>query len=406
MLTLSSPVFAYLELTFLCNSRCPGCGNVFARDALRPPLSAAQWREVLLKLKPHIFRLRLTGGEPTLHPEFEDIVGFIHELDIPFAIFSNGRWLDPERLVTFLRSIPQFSGFLISLHGATPAAHDAFTDVKGSFEETVTNIGLAIEAGLSVNTSTIITKQNYADIADIVQLSVGLGAQHAVFNRYVGQELDGISPSNEELKKAMQAIDEERETGARVKFSVCIPQCFYPSSSTGCLAGIAYFTIDPWGNVRPCNHAPLICGNLLEQSVEEIWNSKAMEYWRDLIPFQCQQCLELPKCHGGCRAQAMLLGLDKDPLIGKPVLTKPQEPLEELVLYEEARPLSRFAMRPEPFGYVLVQGNRVAPVSHEAKAVLDVLDGQTTLRQIERRFGEQALSFVGSLYRQGLVTLE
>ena len=102
----------------------------------------------------------------------------------------------------------------------------------------------------------------------------------------------------------------------------------------------------------------------------------------------------------------MLLGLEKDPLIGEPVLTKPQEPPEELVLHEEARPLGRFVIRPEPFGYVLVQGNRVTLVSHAARAVLDVLDGQTTLRQVERRFGEQALSFVGSLYQRGLVKLQ
>jgi hypothetical protein len=62
-------------------------------------------------------------------------------------------------------------------------------------------------------------------------------------------------------------------------------------------------------------------------------------------------------------------------------------------------------MRSEPLGYVLVQGNRLVPVSHEAKAVLDVLDGQTTLRRIESSFGEQALS-LGSLYQQGLITLE
>jgi hypothetical protein len=63
-------------------------------------------------------------------------------------------------------------------------------------------------------------------------------------------------------------------------------------------------------------------------------------------------------------------------------------------------------MRSEPFGYVLIQGNRVAPVSHEAKAVLDVLDGQTTLAQIQDDFGDDGLSFVGSLIRQGFIVLQ
>jgi hypothetical protein len=55
--------------------------------------------------------------------------------------------------------------------------------------------------------------------------------------------------------------------------------------------------------------------------------------------------------------------------------------------------------------YVLVRGNRVTPVGHRAKPILDALDGRSTLRQIEERFGQKALDFVGSLYRKGFVEL-
>jgi len=67
--------------------------------------------------------------------------------------------------------------------------------------------------------------------------------------------------------------------------------------------------------------------------------------------------------------------------------------------------VDHFAMRPEPFGYVLVRGNRVAPVGHQAKPILDALDGRSTLRQIEERFGQKALDFVGSLYQKGFAEL-
>ena len=158
--------------------------------------------------------------------------------------------------------------------------------------------------------------------------------------------------------------------------------------------------------MRPCNHAPLICGNLLEQSVEEVWQSEAMQGWRNMLPKPCEACLDLSKCHGGCRAVAMDLGLAKDPLIGQLVLERVGKPPEELVLYEGARPLARFTIRPEPFGYALVRGNRVVPVTHQAKPILDVLDGQMTLHQIEERFGSTALSFLGSLYKKGLIAFE
>ena len=146
-----------------------------------------------------------------------------------------------------------------------------------------------------------------------------------------------------------------------VRFGTPIPHCFAANGSYGCLAGIAQATIDPWGNMRPCNHAPLMCGNLLEQSLEEIWRSPAMEAWRGMIPVECTGCREFAVCRGGCRATAILRGLEKDPLIGKPVLTKPQELPGKLTL-EGTQPLSRFG--------------------HKAKIVMDILDEQPHTRLI------------------------
>ena len=315
MLTLSFPVFAYLELTPACNNHCPGCGNLFARDRTPPPLSAGQWGKILAALRPHIHRLKLTGGEPTLHPEFEVIVSGLHDLDISFAVFTNARWRDPSHLVAFLQTVPQCRGLLISLHGATAASHDAFTGVPGSFSEACANIRRAVAAGVNVTTSTVITRYNWCAVESIVGLSQELGANHAVFNRFLGMSLPLIEPAEGQLRQAIEAVDDLRCQGNRVKFGNCIPQCFYPSTSSGCLAGVAYCTVDPWGNVRPCNHAPLICGNLLEQSIEEIWQGAAMNRWRGMIAEQCWHCLELSRCHGGCRAVAMLQGVGKDPLM-------------------------------------------------------------------------------------------
>jgi hypothetical protein len=76
-----------------------------------------------------------------------------------------------------------------------------------------------------------------------------------------------------------------------------------------------------------------------------------------------------------------------------------------LVLYQGAYPVGHFAARPEPFGYVLLRDNRVTPVGHQAQPILDALDGCSTLCQIEERFGQEALDFVGSLSQKGFVEL-
>jgi radical SAM protein with 4Fe4S-binding SPASM domain len=402
---LSLPVFYALELTADCNNACPGCGNVY--DAGRGPahLPASRWREILDRIAPHTSRFKLTGGEPTLHPEFEAIARAVADRDRPFSVFTNARWQDPDRLLAFLAGVPQCSGLLVSLHGATAGPHDAFTGVPGSFDETAANVRRAVAAGLPVSTSTVITGCNWRQVDDIVGLSHDLGARYAVFNRHLGHSLPGIAPSPEQLRRAVRAIEGARRAApVRVRFGNCVPQCFVESSSTGCLAGIALATVDPWGNVRPCNHAPLICGNLLEESPEAIWRSEPVMRWRALLPAQCEDCGALARCHGGCRAVAMLLGLDKDPLIGQP-FPRAEGAQIEIELFEAARPLARFEARSESFGYVLVGGNSVIPVTHDAKPLLDALDGRVTLQQVQESFGEEGLSFVGSLYQRGLVAL-
>jgi hypothetical protein len=126
---LSTPALFSLELTPLCNSRCPGCFNVFATDKhtrsgplmQRPPLSLDQWCAILDRLAPHAHRFKLTGGEPTLYPGFEAVVDHIRGLGTSLTVFTNGRWISPASLLDTLARTPNLTGLLISLHGAHAA---------------------------------------------------------------------------------------------------------------------------------------------------------------------------------------------------------------------------------------------------------------------------------------------
>lgn len=413
VLTLSAPVLYALELTPACNNRCPGCSNVFVEVPGRrlspetpPPLSLTGWRTILTQIKPNAHLVKLTGGEPTLHPEFAGIVRCLQELDIPFSVFTNGLWLNPESVITLLRDTPQFRGFLISLHGATPQSHDRFSSTPGSFLQTTANIRRATTAGLAVSISTVIHQHNLDEIEAIPALASELGADHVVFNRYLGQEQPEVSVSEKELRQAVKKIFKmQRAKVSSIGFGNGIPQCFTENPSTGCLAGVAYCTIDPWGNLRPCNHSPRQCGNLLEVSVATAWHSAEMEAFRRLIPTACHACSAFPQCHGGCRALAEELGQAADPLMRGPLeqRRKPQKPIQ---LYEGLRPQPRYAIREEEFGYVLLRGNRVVPIAFADKPILDACDGQHTLREIQEKYDQRALQLIVALYQKGLIELK
>lgn len=406
MLALSVPILYSLELTAVCTNHCPGCSNVFARD--RDPLPASGWQQVLTSIALHAHLLKLTGGEPTLHPEFADIIRAVAETGISFTLFTNARWSNPQAVIDLLKAAPQCGGLLISLHGSNAATHEEFTCTPGSFEETCENTRCAASAGLRVHTSTVLTRHNYDCIQDIATLAQSLGAQRAVFNRYIGLPMPDLEPAEWQLEQAISDIEALRRSvvsGGRpaVKYGNCIPQCFAPSSSTGCWAGVAYCTIDPWGNLRPCNHSPTIAGNILEEPIEAIWHNKIMNRWRARLLEQCQDCSALETCHGGCRALAEIRGTD--PLIRQPLQDPLKSPIE-LTLYEKSHPTLDCLVRQESFGYALIRGHSIVPVTLQAKPILDVLDGCMSLQQIQANFGQDALDFVGSLYHQGLITMQ
>jgi radical SAM protein with 4Fe4S-binding SPASM domain len=311
---------------------------------------------------------------------------------------------EPAALLNVLAGSQRLVGLLVSLHGAQAQSHESFTGVPGSFEETVENIRLAVARGITVAISLVLTCHNVDNTADTVELSEQLGAHHVVFNRYLGPAIDGITPSPTDLARAAQDIGALRRQGRAVKFGNCIPQCLIPNESSGCLTGVAYCAVDPWGNVRPCTHSSLIAGNLLEQPLEEIWFSSTMQRFRDAIPPQCHQCSAFAVCRGGCKALAMDLGVEKDPLATDPLSTSDRTP-SPIRLHPDMRPVGRFVVRPEEWGLVLLCGNTVFPVRPEAAPILEALDGQSTLEEIGQIFGPPALSLVGSLYQRGLIAL-
>jgi radical SAM protein with 4Fe4S-binding SPASM domain len=147
-------------------------------------------------------------------------------------------------------------------------------------------------------------------------------------------DLPGFTPLPRQLAYAMQCVDDQISLGHKAKFGVCIPHCFYPSSSLGCIAGVAACTIDSFGNMRPCNHSPTVVGNLLYKDLHQLWDSREMKSWRR-SPDNCRGCSSIATCRGGCRAQAQLSGKEMDPLAGSVLMPAHPDWLGNTSILEE-----------------------------------------------------------------------
>jgi radical SAM protein with 4Fe4S-binding SPASM domain len=71
-----------------------------------------------------------------------------------------------------------------------------------------------------------------------------------------------------------------------------------------CRTSQAYYTLDPMGNVRPCNHSPTVLGNLLSHSLESLSRSELMSNFKQARPAFCAGCAVEKECQGGCKAAA------------------------------------------------------------------------------------------------------
>ncbi|MBN1876569.1 MAG: hypothetical protein JXA33_20255, partial [Anaerolineae bacterium] len=108
-------------------------------------------------------------------------------------------------------------------------------------------------------------------------------------------------------------------------------------------------------------------------------------------------------CHGGCRAQALLLGEVQDPLIQTPLSERFTRPESTLRLFAGLCPVGNFAVQQEQGMTLIVHKGQVVPVPEVCIPLLPHLQGDLSLRGIQQTYGDAALQWVGMLYQQGIV---
>jgi len=109
-----------------------------------------------------------------------------------------------------------------------------------------------------------------------------------------------------------------------ISCSIPIPMCLvdterFPHLGFGfCSAGeeMSYPTLDSAGNLRPCNHSPLVLGNLFEKGFWELMDSPKRREFIETIPEICKDCEHLSECRASCRAAAMECG-GMEPLLAR-----------------------------------------------------------------------------------------
>ncbi len=399
---IRAPLYISFEITYDCNNYCTGCINELSFSRLRrtPP---SNWQKIIDAIADTAAQIRVTGGEPTLHPHINEIVAYLDAKALPFVIFSHGRLPNIQRILPTLQHATYFWGFLISMHGRTAKTHENFTNVKHSYQQMLDGIAAIHELNLPFFTTTVIRDEIIDEIEAIAEFAHSLGAETINFNRYLGLKDGRLVATDEQLRLAIRKIEWlRRQKGYPAYIGNCIPQCFeeyeYPEFQ---ISGLTNCTIDPDGNVR-AGHDPQIFGNVLQQPIEEMWRNEAVSHYLDQTPKVCRDCIYAYTCPGGSRALANKLGLPQDPLITK-AIRRPRE--KKIAIPQGSVPVfNKFVkIRDEGFGCIIYDFNTMYPAAAPRAWVEKLFNFKNPIATIAKEYGNEVLEFIAALNDAGLV---
>jgi radical SAM protein with 4Fe4S-binding SPASM domain len=325
------------EATSGCNLDCVFCYNIWKIPGARIKSARGSYRRSRETLK-ELFRqadvphVTLTGGEPMLSQRLVETALFCRMEDKGVTVITNGTQGSPRQYRDLVRI--GVSLFELPVHSFDPRVHDRMAGVEGSWERSTGAIRYLRELGADPVVVVVLTRHNAAGVAATLEYIVeGLGVRRVMVNRYnIGgrgaADPLSVSASGEELRRALGEIDAVTAgKGLRVTSNVCSPHCVidpgdYPHVGFGnCSPDPLHrpVTLDAEGNVRLCNHSPVVAGNIFSTPIESILNSPYARSWEITVPSLCHSCVKWERCLGGCRAASEQTGRglsSADPLIG------------------------------------------------------------------------------------------
>lgn len=191
-----------IRLNRLCNLSCKFCLASRESDGL----STSQIKSMLKTLqKSGVKRARLAGGEPTLRPDFIEIVKYCVDLGLDVIVYSN--LVDVDHIINFLKDYPV--SVTTSIHGDA-SVHDSITQ-PGAYQRTYSNIRKLISYNISVTIHMVLMKKNYKYVESVIQEAIKAGVRKVSIQTLIprgrGKELfnadEDMSCIRELLKKLL-----------------------------------------------------------------------------------------------------------------------------------------------------------------------------------------------------------
>jgi MoaA/NifB/PqqE/SkfB family radical SAM enzyme len=262
--------------------------------------------DVIEKLPNNLGRVNLTGGEPMLRDDIEDIIAILCKKAKLVEISTNGYFT--EKIVNIANKFPKVM-IRVSIEGL-PKLNDKLRGIENGFDHALrTVLELKKTKVKDFGFSIVICDKNAPDLLSVYDLCTSLGIEfgnstmhnswyfHKYDNTIENREL-AVDVEKQFIKALLQSprksFKMRIKDWLRAYFNLNILRHIEGKSNllTKCCAGKDLFFLDPEGNIIPCNGSEerWIMGNLKRQSFEEIWNSPQAEIIRKRVAACQREC--------------------------------------------------------------------------------------------------------------------
>jgi len=169
-----SGVKLIFELTNRCNFSCVHC--IREEDGPYHDLPVAIVNKVLTEMQAYqpVRLVAFTGGEPTLHPQFADVVELVTTYGSRVTFVTNG-WNFPQTFAKIQGWKSALESISLSLDGASEVTHDTLRRQPGSFRRLMQAVSLCHMHGVPVQLNMVVTRANRDELEAMAILAGRLG---------------------------------------------------------------------------------------------------------------------------------------------------------------------------------------------------------------------------------------
>lgn len=385
---LRTPISVQLELTEECTNNCIHCYNHWRIPSAKlSVLNKRKIEQVIQRLvEANVMAVTLTGGEPLINSNL--VLYSIKELrkaNIDVNLNSNLVLLDFE-LAKKLK-MQGLEMILTSLLSWDSNVHDYLSCRTGAFKKTLEGIKQAIDAGLKVSVNMVLTQMNFSHIYQTAVLAKKLGVKSFSATKASpalnSRDFNELRLSKKQVFESLEILEKiKKEIDIYVDILECYPLCLFEDinrfqhfARRSCSAGKTSCTIGANGLVRPCSHADMTYGNILNEKLSIIW--ERMLDWRGEIYLhtECKKCKFLAQCSGGCRMEAKYCGniCGKDPYMTSSANITQQLEKKRIPFLNTNQLLfmnKGIRFREENFGYLIYSGKSTLFITTDSYLLL------------------------------------